>query len=228
MKKRFGAVIMLAVFMITTLAGCMSMEATIDTTKSKKNYRVSMTVWYDKETIDGLNSETVSQYLGEDAELDGEATINDADLADIKNLPVDTINGKQYYRQDGNEEKGEYFKGKPEGGVIVRKDSFYADEGLSSVDLDGEADESSQAFAAGLIDRIAIRVIFDKKIKTTNGKLSKNKKSVSYEYSYQELLNKKSKKNNEIYAYTYGSESSLKEDRAIVKKYNQKQKSKKK
>ena len=230
MKKRFGALLLIGLFLLGSLAGCMRMEATLDTTKSNKNYRVSMTVYFDKEQVDGLEGQPLSAYLGEDA---GDSTISGEDLASITGLPVETIDGKQYYVQTEDSEKTPYFKDgkdKPKDGFIIRKDSFYAGSGLSSIDMDDVDDTMSDEYGemvSQFIDGFTIRVAFSKKIKTTNGKLSANKKTVSFDYNFKDLtINNSKKASKEIYAYTVGSKSSLKEDREMVKEYSKKKKNK--
>lgn len=93
------------------------------------------------------------------------------------------INGEKYYYVSVNEENYE-----ADGAIIVNQEKFYM---LS-------ADATSRGTDSEMVDKIAfetISVTMPKKITNTNGKLSADKKTASWDFDAI-------KKNKELYAYT--------------------------
>ncbi|MBR1629948.1 MAG: hypothetical protein IJ679_11905 [Lachnospiraceae bacterium] len=215
MKKRFGALLMIAMFLVVSLGGCMSYGAVLDTTKSNKTVAMSMTMWFDKEAIDSLSEESLKEMLGEEAGDVGDI-FEDGSLDQIKSLPVEVVDGRECYAMTETD-KQKYNPKTPKDGLLMRKDSFYAASVADSVDLD---DDTKEFLESGMLGKMSFTVKFAKKIKTTNGKLSKNKKEVTFEYTAAKLMklmdSKKAK--DEIYAYTVSSKDTLKADRALVEK----------
>ena len=219
MRKKFCSIAVLMLLLVVSLCGCMRYEATFDTTKYGKYYTMRMTTWFDKEKIDSL---------GEDGATSANNNGEDMSMDDIKKLPVVKINGKEYYKQTSKEEKTPFFNKKPEGsGLIVTKTSFYASSGMDSVNNNDTSSSSGNAEDIDMsefIEKVTVKVLFKDKIKTTNGKIGKNKKSVEFTYDNNK---KNAKANDEVYAYTVKATHTLKGDRAIIKKYAKKNSKKK-
>ena len=80
------------------------------------------------------------------------------------------------------------------------------------------AEGAAEEYMSEFIEKVVIKAKFSDKIKKTNGKLSKNKKVVTFSYDAKDFA---SNKNTEMYAYTASSERTLAMDRAEFKKSTQ-------
>ena len=226
-SKKTVSMIMAAILAIG-LTGCMRMDTVIDTTGSSKHYTVETTTLYNKEAIDSMSAgedtgTTTANSAGTTAaNTAGAGSANSDSADDIQKLPVVTVDGKQYYQDKVEKETHPYTKGKPVDGMIVTDSSFYADNSIAGEN----PDDLEEAIASGMVEQINLKVLFDSKIEKTNGKLDKNKKGVTFSFKFGD--SKKVNKNKlfgEMYAYTDKAESSLSDDRAVMKEYNTKQKS---
>ena len=204
--RRFFSVFAV-VAMTVLLTGCMRVGGEIDTTKSAKKYIESVTVWYDKAKVDGYAAGTETVPDMADSGLDGMDLASV--MAEFQKYPVETIDGKEYYRGETEKSKEAYYSGTGKADPIVTRSSIYSADASEAVD---DSMTSADEYLSELFERIEIKVTFKDKIKKTNGKLSKNKRTVTFSYDVKEL-----DKAKEIYAYTVSAKRTLKQDRKTAK-----------
>lgn len=218
MKRRFFSVIAIALIAILA-TGCMRIESSVDTTKKKNEYVMTTSVWFNKQMVDqiaagdyssiGLDSGSLSE------EEASQMSMMQPVMAEFQKGAVVTIDGREYYTSESQKTSGKFFNGKVEDGPVVTKTSFYASSASEVMDSE-TSDQVDQAgeYMSKMIEKVQISVKFKDKVNKTNGKLSKNKKTVTFNYNAKSLTKKKK---TEMYAYTESSERTLAEDRALFK-----------
>lgn len=201
----------MAAMLLVGLTGCMKINAVIDTTESWKEYAMQATIYYDKEAIDTLSVESKKD-KSETGWAAGKTTKR------AKKLPVVTVNGRKYYMKQSKIKKYPYNESRPHKGMIVTDASFYSTETFKH----SSSDEAQDAILSGMIEGISFKVIFDSKIVKTNGRLSKDKRSVVFNYKFKGKYLSKKNPMGEMYAYTDRAEHTLTSDRKMMKAYNKK------
>ena len=203
--------ILIAVCMLT---GCIRASEVIDTTKSKKTYTMTAKVWYNKDKADKYASGAAS--VGDTSDLGMDAATIGLMLQQIQNYPVVKIGGKKYYKTDMPADKKQYYPKDKDSNMIVTKTSIYIGGPMDS--FSGTDLEQAKALAdqvSDIIEKIEIKAHFSEPVTNTNGKLSKDKKTVTFSFNMKKLTNPDSV---EIYAYTKSSKRDISKDREPYKK----------
>ena len=216
MKKIFRIMSLLIIACMIT--GCMRMEGTLDTSKSKKQYTTTMKVWFNKEKVDQYTT-GATNVPNSTSQTGMDAASLQAMMTQIQAYPVVTIDGKQYYQGETQKNKDNYYPKNKNDSMIITPTSFYVGQASGIVQND-TANQSEEAieFMSEFLEKIIIDVKFAEPVKKTNGTLSKNKKTVTFNFGLKKLSSGKT----EMYAYTKSADRTLAEDRTEFKKLSKK------
>ena len=216
MKRKFMSLLSIIV-LACMMTGCMRITGTIDTTKSKNKYIMTADVWFDKAKVDSYangqgNLSSISAD-GIDTSMIAPA------MTQLQSYPVVTVDGKEYYKADTQKTKSNYYPNDKNDSAIITRTSLYSKDASGAMDgINTGAEGAAEEYMSEFIEKVVIKAKFSDKIKKTNGKLSKNKKVVTFSYDAKDFA---SNKNTEMYAYTASSERTLAMDRAEFKKSTQ-------